>query len=282
MNSARNTALAASWLPLIGLLLASGCATPETDTVRPPQAAQAGHSDAEPAADLPYNPDPAHYARNSLDWAGIYHGVLPCADCPGIDTVVTLTMDGTYRLQTRYIDRDEQVFEQRGEFEWNDAGNTVTLLGSEQGPLFVGENHLVQLAQDGSRVTGDLADHHVLTQRMATMTGTQWRLVELNGRVVPALDRAPYMILSADGTTVQGLGGCNGFSGDVELDEGNWRMSFGDIAATMMLCDRGSDVEREFFEVLDRADNYSLSGALLTLNRARMAPLARFEAVIEN
>jgi hypothetical protein len=39
------------------------------------------------------------------------------------------------------------------------------------------------------------------------------------------------------------------------------------------------DVEREFHAVLERADNYSLAGDHLTLNRARMAPLARFEAV---
>jgi len=38
------------------------------------------------------------------------------------------------------------------------------------------------------------------------------------------------------------------------------------------------DVEQAFYEVLSNADNYSLTGDHLTLNRARMAPLARFKA----
>ena len=42
-----------------------------------------------------------HNSRNSLDWVGIYEGVLPCADCPGIKTRLTLNYDGSYRLVTR-------------------------------------------------------------------------------------------------------------------------------------------------------------------------------------
>jgi hypothetical protein len=38
------------------------------------------------------------------------------------------------------------------------------------------------------------------------------------------------------------------------------------------------EVEQTFQEALRNADNYSLAGDHLTLNRARMAPLARFEA----
>ncbi len=282
VNMNRSTIIEAAWLPVTALLLVSGCATPGADSTQLPPAPQPAQTEAGASAELPYNPDPAHNARNALDWAGIYHGVLPCADCPGIDTVVTLTMDGTFRLQTRYVDRDERVFEERGEFTWNDAGNTVTLPGAQGRSFFVGENHLVQLAQDGSRITGELADNYLLRQRFATLTETQWRLVELNGRAIPTLDRAPDMSVTADGKTVQGLGGCNRYTGAVEIDEATWRIRFGNIAATMMMCEHGSDVESEFFEVLGRVDNYSLSGGLLTLNRARMAPLARFEAVFED
>ena len=34
--------------------------------------------------------------------------------------------------------------------------------------------------------------------------------------------------------------------------------------------------EREFLDMLARVDNYSLGDGTLSLNRARMAPLARF------
>jgi heat shock protein HslJ len=46
-----------------------------------------------------------------------------------------------------------------------------------------------------------------------------------------------------------------------------------------MACAEGMETEQAFNEVLGMVDNYSLNGEQLTLNRARMAPLARFEAV---
>ena len=42
--------------------------------------------------DMYYNDD-QHNSRNSLDWNGVYKGVLPCADCEGIETVITLLND---------------------------------------------------------------------------------------------------------------------------------------------------------------------------------------------
>ena len=34
-----------------------------------------------------------HNAENSLDIAGVYKGVLPCADCEGIETTIVLKDD---------------------------------------------------------------------------------------------------------------------------------------------------------------------------------------------
>jgi uncharacterized lipoprotein NlpE involved in copper resistance len=46
-------------------------------------------------------PADVHNSRNALDWAGTYEGVLPCADCPGTKTRLTLNYDGSYRLITQ-------------------------------------------------------------------------------------------------------------------------------------------------------------------------------------
>lgn len=54
------------------------------------------------------------------------------------------------------------------------------------------------------------------------------------------------------------------------------------MAVTMMACP-DMRIERMFLEVLQVADNYSLSGdGQLSLNKARMAPLAQFEIVERN
>lgn len=106
--------------------------------------------------------DSEHTARNALDWAGAYHGVLPCADCAGIETVVILASDGTYRTQSKYEGKDSQIFSAAGKFTWNAAGNTIALEGREAAKYFVGENSLTRLALDGSRITGPNAEHYIL------------------------------------------------------------------------------------------------------------------------
>ena len=39
-----------------------------------------------------------HNAETSLDYLGVYKGTLPAADCPGIETTLTLAPDGSYAL----------------------------------------------------------------------------------------------------------------------------------------------------------------------------------------
>ena len=144
----------------------------------------------------------------------------------------------------------------------------------------MGENHLTRLAPDGSRVTGALADRYVLAKvPKGGVTERYWKLVELNGQPLPKLDRAPWLILEEANGRMNGFGGCNSFTGSYKLDAPASRLSFGQVATTSMACISGMEMEQAFYEVLRDVDNYSLAGDHLTLNRARMAPLARFEAV---
>ncbi|EGF90091.1 META domain protein [Asticcacaulis biprosthecium C19] len=102
-------------------------------------------------------------------------------------------------------------------------------------------------------------------------------LVELNGQPVGATQRQVYMEVNAEAGRVGGSGGCNTFGGSAILQTGD-RVRFSDVVSTKMACMQGMEVEQAFFDVLSRADNYSLNGNSLSLNKARMAPLARFEA----
>ncbi len=104
-----------------------------------------------------------HNARNSLDYAGTYAGVLPCADCEGIAVEIRIYYDGSFEKAIEYIGKSIEVFEFSGDYTWNDAGNTITLLGLEPpNQYFVAEERLLHLDMDGQRITGDLADHYVL------------------------------------------------------------------------------------------------------------------------
>lgn len=104
-----------------------------------------------------------HSARVSLDYQGTYTGKIPAADAPGINVVITLS-DSTYVKTMEFEGKKDSKSEYKGKYEWNKAGNTITLLGADREPdqFFVGENRLIMLDMEGKRITGDLAEHYIL------------------------------------------------------------------------------------------------------------------------
>lgn len=242
-------------------------------------------SAAAPAADTSVTsmtPD-AHSSRTALDWSGTYSGVLPCASCPGIETEVTLNGDGSYQLRRYHVDEASAPDVRSGTFSWDASGSRVVLGGADAQRYQVGENVLFHLDRDGARISGDLADRYVLEKhgRDPAIDGRRWRLVELRGRPIDGMELAaePTLSFAADGSTVSGNASCNSFSAAYALKSGN-RIRFArQLAVTLMACPDMS-VEAEFLDVLQTADNYAIgSDGTLSLNRARMAPLARFAPV---
>jgi len=109
---------------------------------------------------------------------------------------------------------------------------------------------------------------------------TTWKLIELMGKPVVLSEnnkKGIYIILKKEENGVQGFSGCNTIMGKYELREGN-RITFSAMASTMMACPDLA-IETEFNKMLGTVDNYSLNGNTMTLNKAKMAPMARFEAV---
>lgn len=99
-------------------------------------------------------------AQNALDWAGIYTGTLPCADCEGIQTEVALNDDNTFVIKQTYLGKKETI-EDKGTIMWHDGtiahlkGKTVDM------KLKVEENQLVFLDQDGKVINGPLKDKYI-------------------------------------------------------------------------------------------------------------------------
>lgn len=111
--------------------------------------------------------DAAHNSQNSLDWAGIYQGTLPCADCGGIETALTINADGTYTLTEKYLDKEGEPFASEGTFVWDETGSIVTLQTGEQTgrQYLVGENTLTHLDMHGQQIDGELAEFYVLSKQ---------------------------------------------------------------------------------------------------------------------
>ena len=265
-------------LLLLTMLLVLGACnqqTPETPVSEEPVVA-----DPAPAA-----VDSAHNSRNALDWPGTYEGILPCADCEGIRTTIRLEADGAYTRELAYLGKEDGVTRDSGRFTWNDAGSIVTLdSGGEAQQYQVGENILFHLDRAGQRSTGDLAERYRLLKapRDPDLEDRRWVLVEIMGQPVVTSPDGREAFIRFDGAqgTLNGNNSCNNFFGSYVLQPGNRIRIADNLGATMMAC---PDMEPEaaFMDALGRIDNYATDGNSLSLNRARMAPLLRFEAAAD-
>lgn len=104
----------------------------------------------------------AHNAQNALDYVGTYTGTFPAADCPGIETTLTLNEDMTYTLDQSYIERDA-AFMTKGDYTVND--NLLTLIEPTMKTYFkVEENRLRRLDADQKPIDGELAEMYILTK----------------------------------------------------------------------------------------------------------------------
>ena len=109
----------------------------------------------------------AHNSENSLDWPGIYSGILPCTDCEGMrETVIHIRMDGSFIMNVKHLGESDESVMTVGTIEWNNKGNTITLNGNDENvspaKYFVGEGQLFYLDANGNRFLGDSADKYIL------------------------------------------------------------------------------------------------------------------------
>ena len=102
-------------------------------------------------------------SQNSLNWAGSYEGVLPCASCEGIQTLITLQADNRFVQETVYLGKDEKIFKLIGKAVWDEKGQKITLDDGTQ--YLVGENQIIMLDTEGKRITGVLAANYVLKKK---------------------------------------------------------------------------------------------------------------------
>ncbi|EJL69579.1 META domain-containing protein [Chryseobacterium populi] len=109
------------------------------------------------------------------------------------------------------------------------------------------------------------------------ITGKTWKLTEINGKPIQLKNpkSVPYFSLNMADMRYSGHGGCNGVGGTFEIKQEAMRIKFNQGMSTMIACD-DLETEQLFTKALLAADNYSVNSNTLTLNKAKMAPLAKF------
>lgn len=125
------------------------------------------------------------------------------------------------------------------------------------------------------------ATKKVKAEKNSEITEKYWKLIEIREQKVTAenfASKEPHLILKVADNKVNGNGGCNSFFGTYTLQADSNRISFSQIGSTRMACLKPT-VESDFFNALETVDNYTVKNDTLQLNKARMAPLAKFVAV---
>ena len=97
----------------------------------------------------PINPGEA------IETSAEFEGTLPCADCPGIITTLTLYPDQTYQLDTVYIDRDSS-FTSKGSWKYDTNPPRYVLIDDGQQYQILNNDTLEALDQDGNPIESSL------------------------------------------------------------------------------------------------------------------------------
>lgn len=228
-------------------------------------------------------------SRVSVDWSGVYEGITPCADCEGIKTRLVLAKEGFYKLSLHYLGKSSAPFTEQGPFTWDETGGKIALEGIQGGIIWyrIGENKIMLLDQEGNLVVSSSGAYELnkvsseahVEEKEAQLQEVYWKLIGIRGKAVVLKEnqREPYIMFKIENNRLQGFGGCNLLMGAYEVLEGQ-RIRFSKVASTMMACPYMQE-EQAFFKVLEQADNYTIKEGVLMLHKARMAPLATFEAI---
>lgn len=104
-------------------LLLTAC-SPSAKTEPTAAAAPAAEATAAPAPTPAAAPAPETFGV--ANFAGVFSGTLPCADCPGIDTTLTLKADGSYLLHSVYQERSAS-FDEEGVWQVEQSDRSIRL-----------------------------------------------------------------------------------------------------------------------------------------------------------
>lgn len=106
-----------------------------------------------------------HTSEMVLDYHGVYEGTLPCADCEGIKTQLTVNDDNTFVLVSDYLGEEDAKFEDKGTYSIENGEILITQdEDGEQKYYKLQEGSLAQLDADKKLIEGDMAPFYVLTK----------------------------------------------------------------------------------------------------------------------
>lgn len=109
-----------------------------------------------------------HTSINSLDWQGTYEGTLPCEDCDGIFTEITLGNDESFTVNsTRLAGSAKEKSTQKGLYQWDETGSIVSMkIDGVPSKFKVGENRLIMMNDEGKIIERMADTNYILIKKV--------------------------------------------------------------------------------------------------------------------
>lgn len=102
----------------------------------------------------------------NLDFHGVFYGYVPCNDCNGIKTTLSLKQNNNYLLVTQPARDSSREFYEKGKYTWNEETNILVLTPRKDEPArqyqIKDEGTIVQMNSDGTPMAEELADSYTL------------------------------------------------------------------------------------------------------------------------
>ncbi|WP_051216243.1 YbaY family lipoprotein [Ferrimonas futtsuensis] len=156
-------------------------------------------------------------------------------------------------------------------------GHSYTLSARIEGPhgqlMFINTTVENAFDGDGNNMTLQLVAHEQAPD--LPLKDTHWILSHIQGQPAPLgmQDKAANLVVNQDGVAA-GFSGCNRFHGRYLDDSG--MIAAGPMAATMMACPQGMELEREYLAHLSQTTTYEIKGNTLSLMDNNGTELLRF------
>ncbi len=102
----------------------------------------------------------------SLDFHGVFYGYLPCTDCNGVKSTLSLKQKNNYLLVTQPAKESSKETYEKGKYEWNEQTHKVILTSKDNINKrqydIKDEGTLILLNSDGSPMSKGKSEEYTL------------------------------------------------------------------------------------------------------------------------
>jgi heat shock protein HslJ/uncharacterized membrane protein len=131
---------------------------------------------------------------------GVYHGILPCADCPGIQYQLNLKKDRTYHESSFYLDRDMTAIVDSGNYHI--TTDSVLILDNKS-PGFnqfkiLPDSDLLLLDIGGGNIESGFSDQYILSNNFETVRSAIYQNTSDVRFKFKAMGNEPFWTLDID------------------------------------------------------------------------------------